>query len=128
MLSYINLTQHGSSSYQNTLLLLIGILNASYIFLMQQPSFIPDKWIPTNDCIIIVGAGVFGLGTVLELRKRGYQYVFVLDRHMLSVSDASSVDILKVIRVDYADLFYINLGLEALKRWRENYLINRVGG
>ncbi|KAE8316479.1 hypothetical protein BDV41DRAFT_562121 [Aspergillus transmontanensis] len=88
---------------------------------MEQPSSTPDKSIPSTDCIIIVGAGVFGLTTDLELRKRGYQHVFALDRHMPPVPDKSSIDISKVIRVNYADPFYINLDLEALKMRREKY-------
>ncbi|KAE8365048.1 FAD dependent oxidoreductase [Aspergillus caelatus] len=88
---------------------------------MQQSSFLPDKSCPRTDRIIIVGAGVFGLATALELRKRGYQQVFVLDRHMPPVPDGSSVDISRVIRVDYADPFYAKLGLEALQMWRQKY-------
>ncbi|KAE8307947.1 FAD dependent oxidoreductase [Aspergillus transmontanensis] len=88
---------------------------------MQLSSSTPDKSVPSTDGIIIVGAGVFGLATALELRTRGYQHVFVLDRHMPPVPDGSSVDISKIIRVDYADPFYANLGLEALKMWRQKY-------
>ncbi|KAE8317251.1 FAD dependent oxidoreductase [Aspergillus transmontanensis] len=74
-----------------------------------------------TDHVFIVGAGVFGLATALELRNRGYQNVTVLDRHMPPVPDGSSVDISRVIRVDYADPFYARLGLEALKVWRQKY-------
>ncbi|KAI2865529.1 hypothetical protein CBS63078_11141 [Aspergillus niger] len=88
---------------------------------MQQSSSTSDISIPGTDSIIIVGAGVLGLTTALELRKRGYQHVSVLDRHMPPVPDGSSVDISKAIRFDYADPFYANLGLEALKMWKQKY-------
>lgn len=32
--------------------------------------------------IVIVGAGVFGLSTALELSNRGFQSITVLDRHV----------------------------------------------
>ncbi|GKU17040.1 unnamed protein product [Fusarium langsethiae] len=59
-----------------------------------------------NEPIIIVGAGVFGLSTALELKNRGYQNVTVLDRYLPPVIDGSSVDISRIIRVEYADPFY----------------------
>ena len=33
-----------------------------------------------NDKVVIVGAGVFGLTTALELRNKGYTDITVLDR------------------------------------------------
>lgn len=35
-----------------------------------------------NSCVVIVGAGVFGLSTALELTRRGYKNVTVVDRHV----------------------------------------------
>lgn len=74
--------------------------------------------------VVIVGAGVFGLSTALELRKRGYQYVTVLDRYQPPVVDGSSVDISRVIRVDYADELYSRMALEAQKGWLTDYKSN----
>jgi sarcosine oxidase/L-pipecolate oxidase len=71
--------------------------------------------------ILIVGAGVFGLTTALELRKRGYQHVTVLDRYQPPVVDGSSVDISRVIRVDYADELYSKMAIEAQKGWSTEY-------
>ncbi|KAJ9425735.1 FAD dependent oxidoreductase [Fusarium oxysporum] len=74
-----------------------------------------------NEPIVIVGAGVFGLSTALELKKRGYQHVAVLDRYLPPVIDGSSVDISRVIRVEYADPFYGKMATEALDGWTGQY-------
>ncbi|KAL3439776.1 fructosyl amino acid oxidase [Aspergillus insuetus] len=70
--------------------------------------------------VTIVGAGLFGLTTALELTKRGYN-VLVLDRDLAPVRDGSSVDISRVIRPDYADKFYAQMGLEAMKGWEGEF-------
>lgn len=36
----------------------------------------------TNSRVIVVGAGVFGLSTALELARKGYKNVTVVDRHV----------------------------------------------
>lgn len=72
-----------------------------------------------KDAIIIVGAGVFGLTTALDLRRRGYEDVTVLDRMTPPVPDGSSCDISRVIRADYVDPFYAALAKEALQAWRD---------
>lgn len=71
--------------------------------------------------ILIVGAGVFGLSTALELKKRGYEDVTVLDRYLPPVVDGSSVDISRIIRVDYADPLYGKMACEALQGWMTEY-------
>ena len=71
----------------------------------------------TDDSIIIVGAGVFGLSTTLELRLRGYHKITVIDRMLPPVPDGSSVDISRVIRSDYTDPFYAKLASEAMDAW-----------
>ncbi|CAG7979280.1 unnamed protein product [Penicillium olsonii] len=70
--------------------------------------------------VTVVGAGLFGLTTSLELAKRGYK-VLVLDRDCPPVPDGSSVDISRVIRPDYADEFYAKIGLEAMQGWEGEY-------
>ena len=67
--------------------------------------------------IIIVGAGVFGLSTALELRIRGYSNVTVLDRMLPPVPDGSSVDVSRIIRTDYGDPFYAKLARESMQEW-----------
>ncbi|KAH6884858.1 FAD dependent oxidoreductase [Thelonectria olida] len=74
-----------------------------------------------NEPIIIVGAGVFGLSTALELTRRGYTKITVLDRYLPPVIDGSSVDISRVIRVDYADPVYGKMAREAHQGWTGEY-------
>lgn len=80
-----------------------------------QPSVSKDKR------ITIVGAGLFGLTTALELSRRGYRNILVLDRYLPPVPDGSSVDISRIIRPDYADEFYAQMGLEAMRGWEGEY-------
>jgi glycine/D-amino acid oxidase-like deaminating enzyme len=74
---------------------------------------------------VIVGGGVFGMTTALELRRRGFS-VELLDPGPVPHPAASSTDISKAVRMDYgADRFYALLGREALDGWRA---WNRVWG
>lgn len=67
--------------------------------------------------ILIIGGGVFGAATALELVTRGHQ-VTLLDPGPLPHPKASSTDISKVIRPDYgADDFYTDLMMESLRGW-----------
>ncbi|KAF2009053.1 FAD-dependent oxidoreductase [Aaosphaeria arxii CBS 175.79] len=70
-----------------------------------------------NERIVIVGAGVFGLSTALELSKLGYKDIVVLDRHVPPVPDGSSVDISRIIRFDYSDPTYFKIAKEAYESW-----------
>ncbi|KAI8222412.1 L-pipecolate oxidase [Colletotrichum sp. SAR 10_96] len=81
----------------------------------------PSKRTPKDAPIVIVGAGVFGLSTALELRKRGYLQITVLDRFLPPVPDGSSVDISRIIRVDYADPVYSQMAREAYAGWNAQY-------
>jgi sarcosine oxidase/L-pipecolate oxidase len=69
--------------------------------------------------LLIIGAGVFGLSTALELKLRGYKNVTVADRYLAPVKDGSSVDVSRVIRTDYADELYHRMAREAYKLWKE---------
>ncbi|KAF7590980.1 hypothetical protein BBP40_002174 [Aspergillus hancockii] len=68
--------------------------------------------------IVIVGAGIFGLGTAMSLKEQGYRNVTVLDRAMPPVPDGSSNDISRVIRFDYGDEVYARMGKEAFDLWK----------
>jgi len=70
-----------------------------------------------TDSVVIVGAGVFGAVTALELRNRGYP-VTLVDRGTVPHVDASSTDISKMVRMDYGrDVFYHELAEAALDGW-----------
>jgi len=71
--------------------------------------------------VLVVGAGVFGLTLALELKRRGYKYVTVLDRYLPPVPDGSSVDISRVVRPDYADQFYADMAVDAIKGWETEF-------
>ncbi|KAH6681568.1 FAD dependent oxidoreductase [Halenospora varia] len=74
-----------------------------------------------SDSILIVGAGVFGLGAASELAARGYRNITVIDRFPPPVPDGSSVDISRVIRADYADPIYARMASEAQDLWHTEY-------
>lgn len=69
--------------------------------------------------LLIVGAGVFGLSTALELKLRGYKDVVVADRYLPPVKDGSSVDISRIVRSEYTDPLYHRMAREAMKSWIE---------
>lgn len=88
--------------------------------------------------VIVVGAGIFGLSAAYQLASEGYKNVLVLDRnippvrcciwfvtsyHVTDVSqapDASSNDISRIVRFDYADEDYLDIAHEVYLKWRDN--------
>ncbi|KEF62476.1 uncharacterized protein A1O9_00449 [Exophiala aquamarina CBS 119918] len=71
--------------------------------------------------VLVIGAGVFGLTLALELNRRGYTDITILDRYLPPVPDGSSVDISRVVRPDYADQFYADMAVEAVKGWAREF-------
>lgn len=70
----------------------------------------------TYDCIV-VGAGVFGITTALEMRARGYQ-VAVFDPGPLPHPLAASTDISKIVRMAYgSDDTYVAMAEQAYTGW-----------
>ncbi|HHH31013.1 MAG TPA: FAD-binding oxidoreductase [Polyangiaceae bacterium] len=68
--------------------------------------------------IIVVGAGIMGVTSALELAERGHD-VTLLDAGSIPHPDASSTDISKIVRLDYGDdAFYVALMERALELWR----------
>jgi sarcosine oxidase len=65
---------------------------------------------------IVVGAGVFGLATALELAKRG-QRVAVIDRFGSGHEVTSSTGASRSIRIAYDHSFYVQLALRAIDDW-----------
>jgi glycine/D-amino acid oxidase-like deaminating enzyme len=67
---------------------------------------------------LVIGGGIFGATTALELRLRGLA-VTLVDPGPLPHPLAESTDISKVVRIDYgADTDYTELGEHALAQWR----------
>ncbi|KAJ9151292.1 FAD dependent oxidoreductase [Pleurostoma richardsiae] len=88
----------------------------------------------TPSSVLIVGSGVFGLGTAYALTKRpsfSNTTITVVDRStepaVFPSPDASSVDTSRIIRADYADPAYAALAAEAQVEWRKNG-DNELGG
>jgi len=66
---------------------------------------------------LVVGAGIFGITTALEMRARGY-HVAVLDPGPLPHPLAASTDISKVVRMEYgADETYMEMVEQAYQGW-----------
>ncbi|KAH7126517.1 FAD dependent oxidoreductase [Dactylonectria estremocensis] len=79
-----------------------------------------------KDAIIVVGAGIFGLSTVIHLAERGYTNVTLIDRQPYEKTlysytegcDAASADINKIIRSAYgSQTIYQDLSLDAIRAW-----------
>jgi sarcosine oxidase len=68
--------------------------------------------------VAVIGAGVMGLATALELSARGHR-VRIHERDVVGNELASSSDRSKVFRFAYPDPFYADLGRRALPLWRE---------
>jgi glycine/D-amino acid oxidase-like deaminating enzyme len=68
---------------------------------------------------LIVGAGIFGISTAIELRKRNYS-VCVLNPDTIPHHLAASTDISKAVRLEYgSDREYFEMTEICLERWRE---------
>jgi glycine/D-amino acid oxidase-like deaminating enzyme len=71
------------------------------------------------ETVVVVGAGVFGVTSALELAERGWT-VTLLDQGPAPHPLAASTDISKMIRADYGDdEHYIELMERAFPRWRD---------
>ena len=69
--------------------------------------------------ILIIGAGIFGLSSAIELRKRNHS-VTVLNPDNIPHPLAASTDISKIIRMEYGtDEEYMDMAIESMKIWRE---------
>lgn len=67
---------------------------------------------------LIAGAGIFGLTTAIELRKRHFS-VCILNPGHIPHPLAASTDISKVVRMEYGtDLEYMDMVAECLPGWR----------
>ncbi|CAI7625027.1 unnamed protein product [Penicillium manginii] len=79
--------------------------------------------------IIIVGAGIFGLSTAYHLAQRTSDpsRIIVLDRATPPSQSAASTDLNKIVRADYSNRLYTELGLEAIEAWQNNPIFKDGG-
>lgn len=79
--------------------------------------------------VVIVGAGIFGLSTAYHLAQRtsNPSTIVVLDRAPPPSQSAASTDLNKIVRADYSNPLYMELGLEAIQAWKENPLFRDAG-
>lgn len=72
--------------------------------------------------ILIVGAGTFGLSTAASLISRriyNVEDILIIDRFPPGQNiDAASYDLNKIVRMDYGDHLYAELGKRAIEIWR----------
>jgi sarcosine oxidase len=71
---------------------------------------------PALPSILVVGAGVFGTTAAIELQRRGHA-VTLIDPGPLPHGNAASTDVSKVVRMDYADEFYLSLMEATFDGW-----------
>ncbi|KAG5745956.1 hypothetical protein H9Q72_012497 [Fusarium xylarioides] len=77
----------------------------------------------TNQSILILGGGCFGLATAFELAQKGYKNITILEKDVDVPSRFSAAyDLNKVIRAEYADDFYTQLALDAIRKWQSDPL------
>lgn len=68
--------------------------------------------------VAIIGAGAFGLGAAVALRRRGHE-VRVFERGPIPHDDAASTDVSKLVRLDYgSDELYAEMAEESAAAFR----------
>lgn len=89
-------------------------LNKSYLFISYAIQSIMNKY-----DFLVIGAGIFGMTTAIELKKKNYS-VAILNPDQIPHPLAASTDISKIIRMEYGtDLEYMEMAIESLETWRE---------
>lgn len=72
-----------------------------------------------NCDFLIIGAGIFGITTAVELYKRNYS-VAVLNPNQIPHPLASSTDISKIVRMEYgSDALYMDMAAKCIPIWHD---------
>lgn len=72
-----------------------------------------------NYDFLIIGAGIFGLTSAIELKKRQYS-VAILNPDVIPHPLAASTDISKIVRMEYgSDREYFDMAEICMQRWKE---------
>ncbi|SGZ58966.1 CIC11C00000003092 [Sungouiella intermedia] len=69
--------------------------------------------------VLIVGCGVMGLSSALELAQQGY-HVTAIDAYPVPSPWSAANDYNKIIRTEYSELMYTKMSIEALDLWRSS--------
>ncbi|TID23853.1 hypothetical protein CANINC_003145 [Pichia inconspicua] len=77
-----------------------------------------------QESVLIVGCGVFGLSTALELARKG-KHVCVIDKYEPPSPWSAANDFNKIIRCEYNNKTYAKLAVEALHLWRSDPLYKK---
>jgi sarcosine oxidase/L-pipecolate oxidase len=78
-----------------------------------------------NSSYLIVGAGVFGASTALQLTKKYPSATVSLIDRSIPCQAGASWDCSKVVRADYPDILYMTKALEAMEAWRTDPLYSQ---
>lgn len=71
--------------------------------------------------VVIVGCGVFGLSSALELVNKGYK-VLAVDAYPVPSALSAANDYNKILRIEYSDEISAGLAVEALNLWEQHEL------
>ena len=72
-----------------------------------------------NHEIIVVGGGIFGLSTAIELNRRGHD-VGLINPDRIPHPLAASTDISKIVRMEYgSDQQYFKMAEHSMRQWRK---------
>ncbi|VUC25014.1 unnamed protein product [Clonostachys rosea] len=75
----------------------------------------------SSDSVLILGGGCFGLATAHTLASNGHKNITVLEKgQTIPSSFSAAYDLNKVIRAEYADPFYTDLSLNAIRKWQSD--------
>ena len=79
----------------------------------------------TSPDFLIAGAGIFGVCTAIELKKKGFD-VTIINPDEIPHPLAASTDISKIIRMEYGtDGEYMDMAYHSMLKWREwNHVLN----